>query len=139
VATGLQKLVPAGIKMKVKLFKIFFFIPVIYISLILIFVFFVLSANVPNAELINYGVYFYISFAIIVPIHLFSMFCIFHNMYFLAKTFKTVELQREVSFSDFAGEFFLTWFFPIGVWILRPKINKMIKQFPITDGDEAQA
>jgi bacteriorhodopsin len=61
-------------------------------------------------------------------IHLFSMFCIFYVLYFAAKTFKTVELQREVRFSEFAGEFFMLWIFPIGVWILQPKINKMVEE-----------
>lgn len=69
-----------------------------------------------------------ILFAIIVPLHLFSMFCIFYSLYFVAKTFKTVELQREVSFSDFVGEFFLIWFYPIGIWFIQPKINKMIEK-----------
>ena len=66
--------------------------------------------------------------AVIVPLHLFSMFCIFYSLYFVAKTFKTVELQREVNFSDFAGEFFMIWFYPIGIWIVQPKINKMIEK-----------
>ena len=65
--------------------------------------------------------------AIILPLHLFSMFCILYSLYFVAKTFKTVELQREVTFSDFAGEFFLIWFYPIGIWIVQPKINKMVE------------
>jgi hypothetical protein len=30
-----------------------------------------------------------------------------------------------VKFKDFVGEFFLVWFFPIGVWILQPTINKL--------------
>ena len=64
---------------------------------------------------------------IIVPVHLFSMFCIFYSLYFVAKTFKTVELQRETTFSDFAGEFFLIWFYPVGVWIIQPKVNKMVE------------
>jgi hypothetical protein len=49
-------------------------------------------------------------------------------LYFVAKTFKTVELQREVSFSDFVGEFFMIWFYPVGIWIIQPKINKMIEE-----------
>ena len=65
-------------------------------------------------------------FAVIFPLHIFSMFCIFYCLYFVAKTIKTIELQRQVTFSDFAGEFFLIWFFFIGVWILQPRINKMI-------------
>ena len=66
-------------------------------------------------------------FGIILPLHFLSMFGILHSMYFVAKTFKTVELQREVSFSDFAGEFFLIWFYPVGIWIIQPKINKMVE------------
>ena len=64
---------------------------------------------------------------IIIPLHLFSMFCIFYSLYFVAKTYKTVELQRQVSFSDFAGEFFMIWFYPIGIWIIQPKLNKIIE------------
>ena len=64
-------------------------------------------------------------FVFIIPLHLFSMFCIFYCLYFVAKTYKTAELQREVSFGDFVGEFFLFWFYPIGVWFLQPKINEM--------------
>lgn len=64
--------------------------------------------------------------SVIIPLHVFSIFCIFYSYYFVSKTFKTVELQREASFSDFAGEFFMIWFYPIGIWILQPKINKMV-------------
>src|ERR1700733_7342513 len=58
VATGLQKMVPAGVHMKVKKFKIFFFIPIIYLSLLLIFIFFVLTTiNFSNPQAIDYGFY----------------------------------------------------------------------------------
>jgi hypothetical protein len=126
VAVGMQKMVPVTIKMKVTKFKVFFFIPVVYITLIMITVFFALSSNFP--DLVDYGFRIFIPFLVIVPLHLFSMFCLFYCLYFVAKTLKTVELQREVSFNDFVGEFFLSWFFPIGVWILQPRINKMIQQ-----------
>jgi len=53
------------------------------------------------------------------------MYCIFYLMYKAAKTIKTAEVQKPVSFGDFAGEFFLLWFFPIGIWFLQPKINKL--------------
>jgi hypothetical protein len=127
VAVGLQKKVPENVTMKVKKFKVFFFIPMIYIIILMIF--FTVSTNGlfesgyrPNTELFGR------LFALIFPIHLFSMFCIFYSLYFVAKTFKTVELQREVKFGDFAGEFFMIWFYPIGVWIIQPKINKMIEE-----------
>jgi hypothetical protein len=126
VATGLQKLMPAGVKMKLTMFKVFFFIPLVYILLISTVVAFVFTGNMANIS--NEPAPFFIGFAIIFPIHLFSMFCIFYCLYFVAKTIKTVELQREVTFSDFAAEFFLTWFFFIGVWILQPRINKMVSR-----------
>jgi hypothetical protein len=118
VAIGLQSKIPQDVKMKVKKFKIFFFSPLIYFLLILSFFIITMNGSEPNLAI----------FAIIVPLHLYSMFCMFYTLYFVAKTFKTVELQREVSFSDFAGEFFMIWFFPIGVWIVQPKINKMIEE-----------
>lgn len=126
VAIGLQKKVPGNVTMKVKKFKVFFFIPLIYM-LIFMMVFsvsmngFLSSHAEPRFALIG-GL-----FAVIFPLHLFAMFCIFYSLYFVAKTFKTVELQREVNFADFAGEFFLIWFYPIGIWIVQPKINKMIE------------
>jgi hypothetical protein len=111
--------------MKVTLFKVFFFIPLIYIlaitvSIPLLFVGGINHLKDPSPLVIG--------FSVIIPLHLFSMFCIFYNLYFVAKTIKTVELQRQVTFSDFAGEFFLIWFFFIGVWILQPRINKFYNQ-----------
>ncbi len=121
VAVGLQNKVPENVKMKVRKFKIFFIIPMVYMVLIFGFMLIGISALENGA---NPSPLFPL---IIVPIHLFSMFCIFYCLYFVAKTFKTVELQKEVSFSDFAGEFFMIWFFPIGIWVIQPKINKMIE------------
>lgn len=116
VAIGLQQVIPDEIKLNVRIFKIFFLIPLTYI----IFIFGLIATSFFSGGP-NLGV-----FAIIVVFHLFSMFCIFYCLYFVAKTFKTAELQRKVTFGDYAGEFFMIWFFPIGIWIVQPKINKMI-------------
>jgi hypothetical protein len=127
VAIGLQKMVPPEVKMKVTKFKIFFFIPVIYILLICLFIGSMFGAQFsPDNQSLPL---IFSAFAIIVPVHLFSMFCIFYCLYFVAKIFKTVELQRPVTFSDFMGEFFMIWFHFIGVWVLQPKINKMIEKY----------
>jgi hypothetical protein len=127
VAIGLQCKVPTNVKMKVKKFKIFFFVPMAYLLFIMLFI--GVSINgLMTGETEPGGGLIASLFVIIIPLHLFSMFCIFYSLYFVAKTFKTVELQREVSFSDFAGEFFMIWFYPIGIWIIQPKINKMIEE-----------
>ena len=124
VAINLQKLVPADVKMKVTKFKVFFFIPIVYLLLIVTAVPIIASSQFTNFK--DPSPIFF-AFAFIIPLHLFCMFCIFYCLYFVAKTFKTVELQREVTFSDFTGEFFLIWFFFIGVWIIQPKINKLVE------------
>ncbi len=128
VATGLQNKLPEGITMKLKKFKIFFSFHVIYLlALSIVLPVFVehmftiaLHNQVPNIPMIA------LSFIFIIPLHLFAIFCILYSMYFIAKTIKTVELQKEVTFSDFVGEFFMIWFFPIGIWFLQPRINRIV-------------
>jgi hypothetical protein len=118
MAIGLQHKVPSDVKMKVPLFKVFFIIPIIYIVLLSLFILSLLTnGEFPNPFIV----------IIILPIHFFVIFCTFYCIYFIAKTIKTVELQREVKFSDFVAEFFLIWFYPIGVWILQPRINAFVE------------
>jgi hypothetical protein len=45
--------------------------------------------------------------------------------YFAARMLVSVEQQRDVSFKDFAGDFFAFIFFPLGVWFLQPRINRI--------------
>lgn len=127
VSMGLQSRIPENVKMKVKKFRILFFIPLVYFLLIILLMGGAINGAISGGD--NPGEGFIGSLiGIIVPLHLFSMFCIFYSLYFAAKTLKTVELQREATFSDFAGEFFLIWFYPIGIWIVQPKINRMIEK-----------
>jgi hypothetical protein len=134
VVMGLQKKVPTNIKMKIKKFQIFFFIPITYMLFLSVAIGVAMSAIpelIKGGEEPSIGLIGSIM-AVILPLHFLSMFCIFYVLYFVAKTFKTVELQREVTFSDFAGEFFMIWFYPIGIWVVQPKINKMAEDsYPI--------
>ena len=111
--------------MKTKKFKIFFFIPLVYILAISLFIGGIFSGIMQN-ETEPIGGLTNGIVGIILPLHLLSMFGMFYSLYFVAKTFKTVELQKEVNFSEFAGEFFMLWFYFIGIWIIQPKINKMV-------------
>jgi len=120
VGVGLQKKIPDDLKLMINRFKLFLFFPPIYMVLFSFFIFSAFTSvfnngTEPNLNLVG----------LIIPLHLFTMFCMFYTLYFVAKTIKTAELQRKVSFGDFAGEFFLIWFFPNGVWIVQPKINKI--------------
>lgn len=64
-------------------------------------------------------------FLVILPFHLLAMFCMFYCLYFVAKNMAMAEMGRRVSFYDYAGPFFLLWFFFIGVWIIQPRANRL--------------
>jgi hypothetical protein len=119
LGTNLFKKLPETARMSLTRFKLFMFIPVAYILVILLFMY-GNFLNIASGGQPNPGI-----FALIIPVHLFSMFCLFYCLYFIAKALKTVEWQKPVTFGDYAGEFFLLWFFPVGVWILQPRINRL--------------
>ena len=125
ITSGLIEKTPEGVKMKIRKFRLFLIIPMIYIPVAfgLMNVLFDSAGNANETS----GVILGISFLIMIPLHILSVFGLLYTFYFVAKTIKTVELQREVTFSDFVGDFFLLFLFPIGVWILQPKINRMIE------------
>lgn len=126
IGSALQQLIPDHVKLKVKRFKTFFFIPLIYILLLSV------GMTIMFNELLNINeapepILIITSVAIFIPLHFFSIFCMIHTLWFCAKTLKTIELQKEAHFSDYIGDFFLIWFFPVGVWFIQPRINKMVE------------
>jgi hypothetical protein len=49
-------------------------------------------------------------------------------LYRIAKIFKTAQLGKTASLSEFILELLLLWFYPIGIWIIQPQVNKMLKR-----------
>ena len=123
IAIGLQNSIPDNIKMSVKKFKVLFFIPFFYIILFSVN----MSGVLNGLEFMSFTNSSWFV-AIVLPTHLFSMFCIMYIMYFVAKTIKTSELKRKTSFSDYLGEFFLLWFYFIGIWYIQPKVNRLYQK-----------
>lgn len=131
VVIGLKNKLPEQMKMNTIRFKVFFIFPLIYLTGFIIFLFYMMNSmmtNLATMALEPEPPMMFASFLLIIPLHFFAIFCMFHSLYFTAKSFKSVELQRSVSFSDFVGEFFLILFFPIGIWFIQPKVNDMIKE-----------
>ena len=127
ISVGMQKFIPDPIKMKITRFKIFFFIPLIYI----LFISFYMSNIFENISSQNNNLIahtFKNSLFLIFPLHFFSMFCMFYIMYFSAKTLKTVELQKTATLNDYLGLFLGFWFYIIGIWFIQPKINKILEK-----------
>lgn len=64
-------------------------------------------------------------FAVIIPLHFFAVFCMFYSLRFVAKSLVLAETGKPASFYDYAGPFFLIWFFPLGVWFIQPRVNRL--------------
>lgn len=116
---GLQEKIPQKFQLRTTTFKFFLLFPLIYMA------FFIMLFVSPDEWMFGDSGFIAQFFPAGIIGHLFSMFCIFYVMWFIAKTIKTAEEQRPVKFADFVGEFFLIWFFIIGIWILQPKINRL--------------
>jgi len=65
------------------------------------------------------------SLGVILPLHVFAMVCMFYLLYFVSKSLVLAETSKPASFYDYAGPFFLLWFFPVGVWIVQPRVNRL--------------
>ncbi len=119
---NLRKRLTPPAALNLKWFKFFVFIPLIYFLLISLMMmseaFNFLNHERKNADFIG----------IIFPLHALSTFSTFYCIYFISKALKSVELKRVVTFNDFVGEFFLLWFFPIGIWFIQPRINKIFNE-----------
>lgn len=73
----------------------------------------------------------------ILPFHIAAFYGIIYSLYFIAKELKSVELRQEVKFGDFAGEFMLLWFYPLGIWVIQPRINRIFDETGADNGGSA--
>lgn len=130
ILTKLGKLIPAHVQMPSGRIKAFFIIPIVYLCLILpFFIVFVINNMNRMEHGDSSGIIGVAALGILLFfLHLFSVFCLLHTLYFVAKTIRVAELQTNTTFSGFIGDFFLTWFLPIGIWFLQPRINRLIEQ-----------
>ena len=64
----------------------------------------------------------------LVPIHIVAMVAIFYAFYFIAKSLASIEKGEEANLNDWAGYFFMLWFYPIGIWFFQPRINRYFEE-----------
>ncbi len=116
LGTQLNKKVPKKIRMKSGFFRFSIIYIAIYIPCGSVFLALTETGN-PASSIV----------AIILPFHFFAMFCGFYGCYFISKNFALAEQKQEVIFPDFARLFFLLLVYPIGVWLIQPRVNKMFQ------------
>lgn len=120
---GQDRIAELGLKtMNVKLFKTNVIILGILFLIILIY-----SATLPEvAETNNVTNTFEAKDILNIIGGLYFVFAVFQTIIFACKTIAKIELRREVAFGDYFTNLLLMFFFFIGVWILQPKINRLI-------------
>lgn len=129
IVIKMDRLIPTSLKLNMLRFKIFLFIPLVYF--VVLFSLVIIMTNQLNVPRPAQDIRPIVSIIfIIIPLHLFSIFRIGHTFYCVGKSIKLAELKRPVKFEDYAAEFFLARFYPIGFWILQPKLNKLVNEEP---------
>ena len=129
VGIFLSKKLPTDAPMPSGLFKGALIIPTMYILFICWFVAKLMWGNEMSELFLEENL------GIILTAHFTSMACLFYVLYFDAKALTSVELQRPALLGDYIGEFFLFWFFPVGLWFLQPRINKLLQEYGTQGGD----
>jgi hypothetical protein len=122
LGASLYQKLPAGHDLKIKRFHFNLLFPVVYLTIVSIL--FRGGYEINQNDYQEYGW----TLAIILPLHLFTMYCIFYTIWFIAKCIATIENNKMVGFDSYAGNFFLIWFFPIGVWFIQPKVRKIFSE-----------
>jgi hypothetical protein len=116
---NLYKKLPTTIKLNLKIFKILLLTTTLY-SIFFFYFLFDTKKNMMLGLSMNVDMMWYL-----MPFHLIAMICILYCLYFIANALKAIELKKSVSFNDSAGDFFLLLFYPIGIWVIQPRINKL--------------
>jgi hypothetical protein len=57
-----------------------------------------------------------------------SFLCTIHVAGAVAKSLVSTETGKPATFFDYAPYFCAIWFFPIGVWFIQPKINRLYER-----------
>lgn len=64
---------------------------------------------------------------ILIPLHLYSIFAFIYIYVTAAKLFVNADRESHKGFTSYLGMFVLLCFFPLGVWWIQPKLNRMIQ------------
>jgi hypothetical protein len=111
MGTFLNSILPPMLRMKMGFFRFALAYPAVYLPVFML----IFQSATRNPGIL----------AIMFPLHLFATFCMFYLLYFVSKSLVLAETGKPVSFHQYAGPFFLLWFFPVGVWITQPRINRL--------------
>ena len=119
-----SKLMPAN-GARVRLFRLFVFIPIVLIVLILVF-------WLSGATMFSLGSYsvvsvLYGSLLVVLPLQMANVLTMLYCFMFVARVIKEAGSGRGAAFEDYFREFVLVALLPLGIWFLQPRVNKLYK------------
>jgi len=138
IAKQCKEWVDESLHMGNVMFKITLLFPVVYMLVYGIGMFFYLQNFMTNMDSFNPNdgmAGFFAIWAFSLLGGLLSFASSLHNYYFTARSYKTAELQRKTTFGEYVGEFFMSWFLFVGIWIMQPKLNRWLVNGPDQDDD----
>lgn len=69
-----------------------------------------------------------LAIAVVLPLGLVLMFCVFYAMFFASKALVLAGIFKPGPILEYARPLILIWAYPIGVWVIQPKINRLYRQ-----------
>lgn len=122
----LLKNLPLYISNEYAFFKWLIIIPTI-ISL-LIFAFLMVGASIVGMGYYTFSQTLISSMIIILPLWIALLISNIYCFYIAAKALKSSELGHNLRGIEFIGDFLLFIFFPIGIWFIQPRLNRLMLQ-----------
>lgn len=118
-AENVSKLVSTGITISLKKFRISFFYVICYSVFFSFYQFQIIKSFNKS--------FFKLNTILILALHILAMLSLFYCIWFNAKILNTVELKKKATVKDFINDIFLICFFPLGIWIIQPRLNKLFR------------
>lgn len=125
VGKGLNSKISKALKSKTTILTVCLIYQLLYLILMVILVYIWASGWHHRIKLMEPILEFVLDERKFIPLHLIFFTSVIYSIYFAAKKLVTAEQKRKPNFIDFVGEFFLIWFFFIGVWVLQIRINRI--------------
>jgi hypothetical protein len=120
VTADLFKMLPAGHKLKMNVFRFHFYFPIIYFT-IATFLLGGHSISLPLKDNYNH----YEGYLLLMDI--FAIYCLLYCALFFAKALVSSYRQTpDPPWTSYIGYVLALWMYPIGIWFIQPKVKVLL-------------